>query len=92
MKDGMEFEWPLARLSAVIRKEGEGVYVSFCPQLELASQGRDSKEAWLNLRAAVSLYLSESRDVSLESWERKPEVEHRWRHHEHRWQHHEHKV
>jgi len=43
-------------LTAVIQREGEG-YVSFCPELDIASQGRNVEEATSNLQEAVELFL-----------------------------------
>ncbi len=50
-------------LSAVIHKEGDW-YVSLCPELDVASQGKTIEEAISNLKEAVSLYL-EDEDVKL---------------------------
>ncbi len=50
-------------LSAVLHKEGDW-YVSLCPELDVASQGRTVEEAIANLKEAVALYL-EDEDVSL---------------------------
>ncbi|MFH1095396.1 MAG: type II toxin-antitoxin system HicB family antitoxin [Candidatus Micrarchaeota archaeon] len=49
------------RFSAIIEKE-EDWYVSLCPELDVASQGRSVEEALKNLREAVELYL-EDEDV-----------------------------
>ena len=43
-------------LTAVIQREGEE-YVSFCPELDIASQGENVQEATKNLREAVELFL-----------------------------------
>ena len=50
-------------LSAVIHKEGEW-FVSLCPEIDIASQGKTIEEAITNLKEAVSLYL-EDEDVKL---------------------------
>ena len=50
-------------LSAVIHKEGDW-FVSHCPELDVASQGKTIEEAIANLKEAVSLYL-EDEDVNL---------------------------
>ncbi len=50
-------------LSAVIHKEGDW-FVSLCPELDVASQGKTIEEAIANLKEAVSLYL-EDEDVNL---------------------------
>ncbi|MBI2830703.1 MAG: type II toxin-antitoxin system HicB family antitoxin [Chloroflexi bacterium] len=42
--------------SAVITKEGE-LFSSLCPELDVASSGDTSKEAFENLKDAVKLYL-----------------------------------
>lgn len=46
------------KFSAVISKE-ENFFVSFCPELGVSSQGASEKEALLNLKEAVELYLEE---------------------------------
>ena len=46
------------RLSALIHKE-EDIYVSLCPELDIASQGETIEEAMSNLREAVELYLED---------------------------------
>lgn len=51
------------RLSAVVRKEGR-LYVSWCPDLDVASQGRTIEKALANLREAIELYL-EDEDAKL---------------------------
>jgi predicted RNase H-like HicB family nuclease len=43
------------RLTAIIQPEGTG-YVSFCPELDIASQGDTIKEARDNLREALELF------------------------------------
>lgn len=45
-------------LSAVIRKEGR-LFVAWCPELDVASQGRTSASALKNLKEAVALYLED---------------------------------
>ena len=51
------------KLSAIIHKEGKW-YVSLCPELDVASQGRTIEEAVKNLQEAVELYL-EDEDIKL---------------------------
>ncbi len=43
------------QLTAIINREGDG-YVSFCPELDIASQGCTVEEASENLREALSLF------------------------------------
>jgi predicted RNase H-like HicB family nuclease len=43
-------------LTAVLQREGDG-YVSFCPELEIASQRNNVEEATTNLQEAVKLFL-----------------------------------
>ena len=50
------------QLTAIIEREGNG-YVSFCPELDIASQGSTVEEARTNLREAVELFF-ESADPS----------------------------
>ncbi len=51
------------KFSAVIHKEGKW-YVSWCPELDVASQGETVEEAIDNLKEAVELYL-EDEDVQV---------------------------
>ena len=53
-KDGEVIELP--SLTAVIQKEA-GWYVSTCPELGVASQGKTRKEAYAMLAEAVGLWL-----------------------------------
>ncbi|MBI4045171.1 MAG: type II toxin-antitoxin system HicB family antitoxin [Candidatus Diapherotrites archaeon] len=46
------------KFSAVIAKEGKW-FVSFCPELGVASQGKTRQSALKNLREAVELYLED---------------------------------
>jgi predicted RNase H-like HicB family nuclease len=46
------------RFPAVIQKEGKW-YVSWCPELDIASQGETIEEAIENLNEATELYLEE---------------------------------
>lgn len=43
------------QLTAIIEREGDG-YVSFCPELDIASQGDTIEEARENLREALELF------------------------------------
>lgn len=43
------------QLTAIIEREGDG-YVSFCPELDIASQGDSVNEARENLREALELF------------------------------------
>ena len=53
-KDGAVIDLP--SLTAVIQKD-EGWYVSTCPELGVASQGKTRKEAYAMLAEAVELWL-----------------------------------
>jgi predicted RNase H-like HicB family nuclease len=44
-----------APLTTFIKREGDG-YVSFCPEIDVASQGDTVQEASDNLREAVELF------------------------------------
>ncbi|MBN2127187.1 MAG: type II toxin-antitoxin system HicB family antitoxin [Candidatus Diapherotrites archaeon] len=46
------------KFSAIITKE-DNWFVSFCPELGVASQGKTKKTALNNLKEAVELYLEE---------------------------------
>ena len=43
------------QFTAVIEREG-GCYISFCPEVDVASQGNTVQEASENLREAVELF------------------------------------
>lgn len=43
------------RLTAIIEREGDG-YVSLCPELDIASQGRTVEEARENLKEALEMF------------------------------------
>jgi predicted RNase H-like HicB family nuclease len=43
------------KLTALIEREGDG-YVSLCPELDVASQGKTIEEARDNLREALGLF------------------------------------
>jgi predicted RNase H-like HicB family nuclease len=43
------------KLTALIEREGDG-YVSLCPELDVASQGKTAEEARDNLREALGLF------------------------------------
>jgi predicted RNase H-like HicB family nuclease len=43
------------QLTAIIEREGKG-YVSFCPELDIASQGDTIEDARDNLREALELF------------------------------------
>ncbi len=45
----------MRQLTAIIEREGDG-YVSLCPELDIASQGRTVEEARANLAEAVELF------------------------------------
>lgn len=51
------------RFSVVIQKEGKW-YVSWCPELDVASKGGTIEEAIENLKEAIELYL-EDEDVQI---------------------------
>lgn len=48
----------MSKLSAIINKEGDW-YVSWCPELDIASQGKNVEEAVSNLKEAVELYIED---------------------------------
>lgn len=52
-------------LTAVLREE-DGVYVSKCPELSVASCGDTPDEALVNLKEAVELYLENVRALGLD--------------------------
>jgi predicted RNase H-like HicB family nuclease len=48
----------ILHLTAVIRKENP-MYVSWCPELNIASQGQTIDEAISNLKEALELYITD---------------------------------
>jgi predicted RNase H-like HicB family nuclease len=54
------------QLTAVIEREGDG-YVSLCPELDIASQGRMVEEARENLKEAVGLFLETAGAAEVQS-------------------------
>jgi predicted RNase H-like HicB family nuclease len=51
----MEIGMSKCSLTAFIEREGDG-FVSLCPELDIASQGKTVEEAAANLREAVELF------------------------------------
>lgn len=51
--------------SAVFKKEAEGGYSAFCPELGVASQGETIEEAEANLKEACELYIESAKDVGI---------------------------
>lgn len=49
------------KLSAIVTKENQW-FVAICPELNVVSQGKTTKEALSNLKEAIELYL-EDEDV-----------------------------
>ncbi len=47
------------KLSAVVHREG-GWFVAWCPELDVASQGRSIEESVANLREALELRLEDA--------------------------------
>lgn len=56
--------------SSVVWKEDE-IYVSWCPDLDIASQGKTVEEALNNLKEAIELYL-EDEDAQVPSEKSSP--------------------
>lgn len=48
------------RKFTAITTKGEVAYVSYCPELGVASQGETKTEAKSNLKQAIGLYLEET--------------------------------
>lgn len=47
---------PVSHYTAIVEREGDG-YVSLCPELDVASQGKTVEDAVANLKEAVELFL-----------------------------------
>jgi len=52
------------RLTVVIWEE-EGVFVSKCPELEVASAGDTPQEALVNLEEAIELWLANAKELGI---------------------------
>lgn len=53
------------RITTIFQPEDDG-WVSFCPELDVASQGDTPEEAEANLREAVALFLESAPAVEIE--------------------------
>lgn len=52
------------KLMALIEREGDG-YVSLCPELDVASQGKTIEEARDNLREALELFFESASAIEI---------------------------
>jgi len=53
-----EIKLRILHLTVIVRKENP-MYVSWCPEIDIASQGKTIDKAILNLREAIELYLED---------------------------------
>ena len=56
----------IQQFTAIIEKEGD-LYVSFCPELDIASQGVNVEEAKANLTEALELFLETAHSSEIET-------------------------
>lgn len=61
------------QLTAVLRQEGNLV-TSFCPELDVASQGKNFEEAKANLREAIELLMEVASDQEMTTRYQQPLV------------------
>ncbi|HRJ30189.1 MAG TPA: type II toxin-antitoxin system HicB family antitoxin [Cyclobacteriaceae bacterium] len=54
------------QFTAVIEREGDG-YVSFCPELDIASQGNTVEEASENLKEAIELFYEHASEEEIKT-------------------------
>ncbi len=54
------------QLTAIIEREGDG-YVSFCPELDIASQGNTIEEARINLQEALELFFETASPAEIQT-------------------------
>ena len=48
------------KLTAILKKDVEkGLYVAWCPEVDVASQGKSIEEALANLKEALELYFED---------------------------------
>ena len=59
------------KLTAIVNKE-EDMYVSFCPEYDIASQGFSIEEAISMLKEAVELFLEDADDSEIRSRYKSP--------------------
>ena len=52
------------QLTAIIEREGDS-YVSFCPELDIASQGESIEQARVNLTEAIELFFQTASDTEI---------------------------
>lgn len=55
----------LQDLTAIITREGD-LYVALCPELDIASQGKNVTEARANLQEALELFFEEAPDEEVQ--------------------------
>lgn len=53
------------QMTAIIEREGDG-YVSFCPELDIASQGDTVQEARENLQEALELFFETASPMEIQ--------------------------
>jgi predicted RNase H-like HicB family nuclease len=58
------------KYSAIITKEDD-MYVSFCPELDIAIQGYNVEEARINLKEAVELFIEFASESELKDYSNK---------------------
>ena len=50
----------MMKLTAIIKKDDEsGLYVAWCPEVDIASQGKSLEDALNNLKEALELYFED---------------------------------
>jgi len=54
------------QFTAIIEQSGDG-YVSFCPEIDIASQGNDVEEARENLIEAIELFFETASTTEIQS-------------------------
>ncbi len=54
------------QLTAIIEREGDG-YVSLCPELDIASQGKAIEEALNNLKEALELFFESASSTEIQT-------------------------
>ena len=59
--------------TAIIEKE-EDMYVSLCPELDIASQGRTVEEAKKNLEEAISLFFEHASEEEIKERLKEKEI------------------
>lgn len=63
----------MSRSFNIIIEKENGMYVSFCPELDIASQGSTIEESRLNLKEAIELFFETASETEISRRTKKEE-------------------